>query len=163
MIRQFSAGGVVYKKVDNEILYLLRQNSGTSEWTLPKGWLDDASDGVNPGPMTLGVIRAKEDEIRSSALREVTEETGVQAKIVSRLGTVQFFFVDHTVQRVMKTVIFYLMEYQNDSDTGYSFETSAVLWVQKSQAQELLKKRKGEAALITKAEYMINSGQQTLL
>jgi predicted NUDIX family NTP pyrophosphohydrolase len=48
MIRQFSAGGVVYKKEAGNTLFLLKRNSlspgyyASGEWSLPKGWLDDS-------------------------------------------------------------------------------------------------------------------------
>jgi ADP-ribose pyrophosphatase YjhB (NUDIX family) len=169
MIRQFSAGGVVYKKNNGEILFLLRKNTSNSgyyasnEWSLPKGWLDDAPDGINPGPLTLGQKRATEDQIRNTALKEVAEEGGVSARIISRLGTTKFFFVDHNKQKVWKTVIFYLMEYQSDLPGGPGWESSGVSWKNADQAREMLKKRKGEAQLISKAEKLVISGQQGLI
>jgi len=169
MIRQFSAGGVVYRKTSEGIEFLLRKNAsspgypGSSEWSLPKGWLDDAPDGINPGPLTLGHKRATEDQIRNTAIKEVHEEGGVAAKIINRLGSVQFFFTDHNQQKVIKTVIFYLMEYQSNLPEGPGWESSAVSWYPPVQARDMLKKRKGEAGLIEKAEKLINNNQQTLL
>lgn len=159
----------MYKKVGNEVFFLLRQSSPSPKypnsgvWSLPKGWLDDDADGQSPGPMTLGKKRASEDQIQTAALKEVEEEGGVRAKIVSRLGTIQFFFVDQNREKVLKTVIFYLMEYTNDLSEGFGSETSAVNWVSAEQAKVILKKRKGEAELISKAEKMISSGQQSLI
>jgi 8-oxo-dGTP pyrophosphatase MutT (NUDIX family) len=169
MIRQFSAGGVVYKQSDGQTLFLLCKSTpspgypGSNEWSLPKGWLDDAPDGVNPGPLTLGQKRATEDQIRETALKEVREEGGVEARIITRLGSIQFFFTDHNQQKVMKTVIFYLMEYQADLPQGPGWESSAVAWYTADAAREILKKRKGEAQLVSQAEKMIQSGQQSLL
>ncbi len=156
MIRQFSAGGVVYKKEAGKILFLLKRNSLTpgyyasGEWSLPKGWLDDA--GLDqPGPKTLGLKRATSEEMQSAALREVREETGVEAKIINRLGTVRFFFVDHHREKVLKTVIFFLMEYQADFPESFSSETSEIKWVSLNEAADLLVKRKGEYEIIKKA------------
>ncbi len=156
MIRQFSAGGVVYKIHQDQVLFLLRKGSvnpdykGSTDWSLPKGWLDDAGPEM-PGPYTLGHKRATADQIQAAALREVAEETGVNAQIVSRLGSVQFFFVDSRHQKVFKTVIYFLMRYMSDLPAGFGYETSQITWVSAVDAKELLKNRKGEYDLIIKA------------
>jgi ADP-ribose pyrophosphatase YjhB (NUDIX family) len=164
MIRKFSAGGVVYKKSADQILFLIRQStfspsfSPFSAWSLPKGWLDDAAPG-QPGPLTLGLKRASPAEIEQTALREVREETGVEAKIIGRLGTDQFFFTDEKKQKVFKTVIFFLMEYIRDLPEGFGPETSQVNWVDVDTACNLLAKRKGECKLIRQAILKINETQ----
>ena len=169
MVRQFSAGGVVYKLIDGKAKFLIRQNSTSAgyysggEWSLPKGWLDDALDGINPGPLTLGIKRATEQEMKTAALREVAEEGGVEAEIVNRLGDVKFFFTDHNHNKVFKIVVFYLMRYLRNLPEGFGPETSSVMWVNCDKAKEMLKKLKGEAGLIAKAEKLIYSGQQSLI
>jgi 8-oxo-dGTP pyrophosphatase MutT (NUDIX family) len=156
MIRQFSAGGVVYKNEDGKTLFLLKRSSlqtgyyASGQWSLPKGWLDDAGPD-QPGPYTLGRKRVTPEEVQASALREVREETGVEARIISRLGTEQFFFVDHHHQKVLKTVIFFLMEYVRDLPAGFDRETSEIRWVREGEAGKLLAKRKGEYEIIKKA------------
>ncbi len=156
MIRQFSAGGVVFKKDQSRILFLLKKSSLTpgyyaaGEWSLPKGWLDDAGPD-QPGPFTLGQKRATSDQVRAAALREVREETGVAAEILSRLGDVKFVFTDHHHEKVFKTVIYFLMEYVRDLPEGFDSETSEIRWVTQQEAPSLLKKRKGESDLIIKA------------
>ena len=125
-------------------------------WCLPKGWLDDAGPGL-PGPFTLGQKKATSTEVEQSALREVREESGIEAKIIERLGTEQFFFVDRNKEKVFKTVIFFLMEYVRDLPEGFDFETSEIRWVTADEALLLLKPRPGESALITKASLIINS------
>jgi 8-oxo-dGTP pyrophosphatase MutT (NUDIX family) len=160
MTRQFSAGGVVYKKEAGKTLFLLKRNTlspgyyASGDWSLPKGWIDD--DGPDqPGPETLGRKRATSDEVQAAALREVREETGVEAKILSRLGIVRFFFVDHHHDKIMKTVIFFLMEYIGDLSQGFSSETSEVKWVGLDDAATMLVKRKGEYEIIKKAADML--------
>lgn len=151
MIRHFSAGGVVYKKDGSEVLFLIKLNSGEPKvWCLPKGWLDDAALGV-PGPRTLGKIRATTQEVRDTALREVREETGVEAKIISRLGENKFIFLNEQKEKVFKTVIYFLMQYVADLPAGFDYETSAIKWVTLDRARELLKQRRGEFALIETA------------
>jgi 8-oxo-dGTP pyrophosphatase MutT (NUDIX family) len=160
MIRQFSAGGVVFRKKDNQIEFLLKKNTfskpypGSNEWSLPKGWLDDAGPD-QPGPFALGQKKATHEEVEVAALREVREETGVEAKIISRIGTDQFFFVDHHHEKVFKTVIFFLMLYIKDLPEGFSSETSEVKWVSFDEACQLLQKRKGECEIIKKAKNLL--------
>jgi len=160
MVRQFSAGGVVYRKQGQLTLFLVKKSSQTpgyyapGQWCLPKGWLDDAGPD-KPGPKTLGLKRATSQEVAATATREVAEETGVKAKIISRLGSNQFFFVDHNREKVLKTVIFFLMEHVSDLPTGFSAETSEIKWVTADEASRLLAKRKGEAELVKKAASLL--------
>jgi 8-oxo-dGTP diphosphatase len=160
MVRQFSAGGVVYKKMEGKLLFLLCKSSSSSAfysknpWYLPKGWLDDAELG-QPGPFTLGLKKATSTEVEQSALREVREEAGVEARIMQRLGNVQFFFINELHEKVFKTVIFFLMEYVSELSGGFGSETSEVKWVDLGQAHDLLKSRKGEYELLVKASTLI--------
>ena len=160
MIRQFSAGGVVFKKENDRFLFLLKKGSlspgyyASGEWSLPKGWLDDAGPDL-PGPYTLGLKKATSGEVEQAALREVREETGVEAGIVRRLGNEQFFFVDHHHEKVFKTVIYFLMSFVSDLPQGFGSETSEIKWVELSEARVLLKKRKGEYELILKASGLL--------
>lgn len=163
MIRQFSAGGVVYRKDNQESLFLLCLSSPStifsSSWGLPKGWLDDLADGSLPGPLTLGQKRATDDQIREAALREVREEAGVEAKIISRLGTEQFFFTDQTNQKVFKTVIYFLMEYMRDLPEGFGSETCEIRWTDLDEANLLLAKRRGQYSLLKKAAQIISENE----
>ena len=38
--RQFSAGGVVYKRQNSHLYFLVIKHSGHKRWVLPKGWID---------------------------------------------------------------------------------------------------------------------------
>jgi len=153
MIRQFSAGGVVYKKEGGQILFLICKSSdpvAKSPWCLPKGWLDDAADGI-PGPRTLGKIKASPGEVEQAALREVQEEGGIEARVINRLGYEKYVYTDEQKQRIFKIVIFYLMEFVRDLPEGFGFETSEIKWADINEAKDLLKSRKGEYELIIKA------------
>ncbi|OGD10655.1 hypothetical protein A2397_00090 [Candidatus Amesbacteria bacterium RIFOXYB1_FULL_44_23] len=153
MVRHFSAGGIVYRKLNSQFQFLVCKSSNQfmkDPWCLPKGWLDDASDGI-PGPKTLGTSRASTAEVEETALREVREEAGVEARIVQRLGSVQYVFSLADNQKVFKTIIFFLMEYLRDLPEGFGYETSEIVWVDASEACRLLKNRKGECDLIKKA------------
>jgi len=80
MKREFSAGGVVFKREKEKILWLVRRAAGGENyrgnlgWTLPKGWIDDRDSGKNPGPKAAGEERATEEDLQAAAVREVEEK-----------------------------------------------------------------------------------------
>lgn len=138
ILREFSAGGVVFKKIegknqDSEVLWLVARNTPSEMfpqeiWRLQKGWIDDREGGKHPGPISSGEVKATEADLQKGALREVREEGGVIAKIIRKIGTSKYF-MNSTRGRVMKFVTFYLMEYLSDAPEGFCFETSEVLWL----------------------------------
>ncbi len=80
-----SAGGIVFHK--NSIL-LLKRSSGL--WVLPKGRVE------------------KGESSKEAAIREVKEETGIEAKIVGEAGTIYYSFYDND-NRYNKKVVWYTM------------------------------------------------------
>jgi len=86
--REFSAGGVVIK--DKKEVLLIKNPSNV--WTFPKGHIE-------PG-------ETKEQ----AAIREVKEETNIDAQIVDYLGEISYFFTWGGV-KIYKTVYFFLMRY----------------------------------------------------
>lgn len=149
--REFSSGGVIFK--GNKWLIAASMPSELYPkkiWILPKGWLDDASPGV-PGPMASGNIRATEEILKQTALREVREEAGIEAKIISKIGTQKFYYTHPVRGKILKFVTSYLMEWVKDLPEGYDGETSEVRWIPYDEAlktlsipreKELLKKAK---------------------
>jgi 8-oxo-dGTP pyrophosphatase MutT (NUDIX family) len=65
------AGAVVFRKHDNETLYLVVSSSDGANWVLPKGHID-------PG-----------ETPEMTALRELVEEAGVLGAVVERLSIKQ--------------------------------------------------------------------------
>lgn len=132
LTREFSSGGVVFKRSGNETLWLIRKTVTSdlfpeSYWMLPKGWLDDAGDGI-PGPMASGMKKADEKTLQETAIREVKEETGVNAKIVDKIETAKYFYNHPERGKVLKFVTFYLMEWTHDLPEGFDGETSEIAW-----------------------------------
>jgi len=133
VLREFSSGGVVFKKEKGEILWLIAKTVPSEVfpepvWRLPKGWIDDESEGI-PGPMASGKVKADEESLQKTALREVREEGGVEAKIISKLGSHKYFYTNPTRGKIFKFVTFYLMEYLRDLPEGFDGETSEVAWL----------------------------------
>ena len=87
MVLEVSSGGVVV--FGNAILLLKKYNG---DWVLPKGRLE------------------KGENIKSAALREVLEETGVKGEIINYIGAVHYNYKNlKEDELVSKTVHWYLM------------------------------------------------------
>ena len=113
--RAVSAGGVV---VDHGptgrrvVLIARRAATGALQWTLPKGRLEAA------------------ESLTEAALREVLEETGLQCRIVSELGVVDYWFVWHPDGvRYHKFVHYYLMAHDGEPARPRDDEAEDVQWV----------------------------------
>lgn len=142
VLREFSAGGVVYKKEGEEILWLITKSTPSelfpvASWRLPKGWLDDENDGKDPGPLARGDNKANTEDLEKAALREVSEEGGVEAKIVEKIMTEQYF-ITRGGEKAMKFVTYFLMEWIKDRPEGHDFETSEVAWLSYEAARKKL-------------------------
>lgn len=111
-ITEWSAGGIVLRRSGREqIEVLLIQHSTHNGWSFPKGW-------VEPG-----------ETPQQAAIREVEEESGVQAEIIADLPPTRYFFVNREKRRVAKTVTWYLMRYTGEGNQTHAFEVSAVEWL----------------------------------
>ena len=156
MKREFSAGGIVYKKAQSEkrkpssraqvegaqnteILWLIRRPKGgkgyrgSLGWTFPKGWIENK--------LKAKSAKRKANERESpeeSALREVAEEGGIKAKIIKKLPTLKVFFTDEDNQKVMKFITYFVMEWLEDLKEGFGWETEEIRWVSKDEAMGLL-------------------------
>src|ERR671935_2744986 len=109
---EISAGGVVYRRVHDEVEICLaarRTRRGDLAWGLPKGLIEP------------------EEAPEKAALREVAEETGLQAEIDQDLGTVRYFYVWEGV-RVRKQVRFYLMRATGGDVSNHDDEMEDVRW-----------------------------------
>lgn len=138
VLREFSSGGVVYRKSGSQVKWLIAKNTPSKQfpndiWRLQKGWIDDREVGDHPGPISSGEVKATEKDLQKGALREVREEGGVIAKIIKKIETSKYFMTS-TRGRVMKFVTFYLMEYVKDAPEGFCFETSEIAWLSFEEA-----------------------------
>ncbi len=158
--REFSSGGVVFKKDGPQVLWLVRKTAASDlypkqYWMLPKGRIDDA-EGDKPGPMASGKIKADAVSLETAALREVEEEGGVNAKIIKKIGTSIYSFTDPLVGKIVKFVTFYLMEYAGDLPEGFCWETEEVKWLPYNEAYKQLSFG-GEKQILKKASDILHS------
>src|SRR6266480_3019571 len=95
MRREFSAGGVVVRRLRGRWMLAAIQPAGRKPtvWALPKGI-------IGPG-----------EKADQAALRKVAEETGVEARLVTKLGDIRYVYT-WAGERVFKVVSFYLLRYR---------------------------------------------------
>jgi len=129
--REYSAGGVVIK--DRREVLLIKNPSGI--WTFPKGHIE-------PG-------ETKEQ----AAVREVKEETNIDAEIVDYLGEISYSFVWAGV-RIYKTVYFFLMRYVAGIPAP-SWEVKDARFFDLERAKKLLR-YKGDKAIFSRALERLN-------
>ncbi|HEY7755346.1 MAG TPA: NUDIX hydrolase [Actinomycetota bacterium] len=109
---EVSAGGVVYRGADDGLEVCLaarRTRRGELAWGLPKG-------AVEP-----------DESPEEAAIREVLEETGLEAEIEGDLGTIRYFYVWEGV-RVRKRVRFFLMRATGGDVADHDEEMEDVRW-----------------------------------
>jgi 8-oxo-dGTP pyrophosphatase MutT (NUDIX family) len=137
--RELSAGGVVVRRLRGGWRLAAIRPGGKSVWALPKG-------NVAPG----------EDPARAAA-REVAEETGVEASLVTKLGDVRYVYTWEG-ERVFKIVSFYLFRYRRgrigDVPPDLAFEVDEARWLPLEDAERLLA-YKGEREMAARARGLL--------
>jgi 8-oxo-dGTP pyrophosphatase MutT (NUDIX family) len=112
---EHSSGGAVISIREGAPHVALIATRGRTRWGLPKG-------AVSQGETS-----------EQAALREVLEETGLQAEIIRPLDTIEYYFrAGDTLIR--KRVDFYLMRYLGGELTPQLSEVDDVEWVELSSA-----------------------------
>ncbi len=137
--RQISAGGVIYKKTPEGVEVALISVKGGKVWGLPKGTAE------------------KGENLARTAHREVKEETGLDGKILSNLGHIEYFFTlrdDAELRRIFKIVYFFLMEYTSGVVTDHDDEVDECRWFPIDEAVRLMK-YEDEKGILKKAKRLI--------
>jgi 8-oxo-dGTP pyrophosphatase MutT (NUDIX family) len=122
--REFSAGGVVVRRLRGEWqLAAIRPGGREGVWALPKG-----------------LVRADERP-EAAAAREVREETGVDARLVAKLGDVRYVYT-WSGERIFKVVSFYLFRYSSGRlgalEPEHAHEVAEARWLPLAEAPRLL-------------------------
>jgi len=136
MRREFSAGGVVIRRIKGEWhLAAIRPGGKQDVWALPKGLI------------------GKGEKAADTALREVSEETGVEGRLVEKLGDVRYVYT-WKGDRVFKVVSFFLVRYSRgrlgDLPDAFRHEVDETRWLPLAEAPELLSYG-GEREMASKA------------
>jgi len=123
--REFSAGGVVVRRIRGEWRMAAIRPGGKrpGTWALPKGL-------IGPG-----------EKPEETALREVAEETGVEARSLGKLGDVRYVYT-WDGERIFKVVSFYLLRYRSgrlgDIPPEHAHEVAETRWLPLEAAPSLL-------------------------
>ncbi len=119
---EFSAGGIVYKKTGARTFILIAQHSGHHGWVFPKGLIGDKKKGE------------KKEE---AAIREVKEETGIDAEIIKPLLPITYWYVWEGEKR-KKTVYYFLMKSITGDTSKHDHEMETVEWIDSERTLEKL-------------------------
>jgi 8-oxo-dGTP pyrophosphatase MutT (NUDIX family) len=124
--QEFSAGGVLVLTVRGCPMVAAIRPRGKPEgvWALPKGNID-------PG-----------EAAAETAVREVREETGVEGRLVEKLGDVRYVYTRRGGVRVFKVVSFFLCRAGRgrigDIDEEMRIEVAEARWLPLEKAPQLL-------------------------
>jgi 8-oxo-dGTP pyrophosphatase MutT (NUDIX family) len=159
--KEYSAGGVVYKKNDkDQTVFLLGKHSGYRKWVLPKGLIEE------------------DEEQITTAVRETQEEMGIKARLIDNKPLhieTYSYIADYKNSsqsspqdpektrrvkkyqeqgggeyKVYKTVTFYLMEYVSGDPKNHGWEMEECNWFEFDEALELMS-FEGEKQALQKA------------
>lgn len=109
-MKENSAGGVVFRKVNGKVQILMIEDR-FGHWTLPKGKQE-------PG---------ESDE--ETALREIEEETGIKGRIIQSLVFIHYTYEHQDLGEVEKTVHYFLAEALNGKETPQLEEINGIAWL----------------------------------
>ncbi len=154
MPREISAGGVVVRKAELgwEVAVIEpRREGGTSNSAKRKSGKQGQVLALPKGIVDPG------EEADQTAVREVFEETGINAAIVTKLTDIKYVYVRSwgDKQRVFKIVSFFLLRYESgeidDVSREMRIEVKQALWIPLEGAERRLSYR-GERDVMRKAQ-----------
>jgi 8-oxo-dGTP pyrophosphatase MutT (NUDIX family) len=118
--REFSAGGVLVRTIRGRpMLAAIRPRGKDRVWALPKGHID-------PG-----------ESAAETAMREVREETGVEAALVEKLGDIRYWYM-RGGRRIAKVVSFFLLDYVSGELEDHDQEVERAEWMALDDAAQRL-------------------------
>jgi 8-oxo-dGTP pyrophosphatase MutT (NUDIX family) len=145
--RELSAGGVVVRRLRGAwYLAAIRPAGKTGVWALPKGNLGEGEPAAE------------------AASREVSEETGVDARLVRKLGDVRYVYTWEG-ERVFKIVSFYLFRYRKGRlgtlGGQHAHEVAEARWFRLDRASQLLS-YSGEQEMAERARALLAADENPL-
>jgi 8-oxo-dGTP pyrophosphatase MutT (NUDIX family) len=137
MIREFSAGGVVVRRMRGRpFVAVVRVRDDVL--ALPKGHPDAGESAAD------------------AAWREVREETGLEAELVEKLDDIRYWYV-RGGERVMKIVSFFLFRYRRGRVADHDHEVQEAMWIPLDEAPDRLAYQ-GEREMATIALSRVTPG-----
>ena len=129
MQREFSAGGVLVRAIRGRPhVAAIRPQGRNRVWALPKGRIDAGESAAE------------------TAVREVREETGVEGRLVEKLGDVRYVYTatweGAKGERIFKVVSFFLLRAGRgrigEIDESMRIEVAEARWLPLEEAPRLL-------------------------
>lgn len=122
VVREYSAGGLVFDTHGRVAIIARHSRSGHLEWCLPKGHIE------------------KGETPQQTAVREIHEETGILGEVVDSIATIDYWFTG-TSQRVHKLVHHFALrqiggELTVDGDPDHEAEDA--IWVSFEDLDDVL-------------------------
>jgi 8-oxo-dGTP diphosphatase len=173
MVREFSAGGVVLRRMQGAwyIAAIEPQHEATRE-TLPEPVTaaaaipgSSSARKKHPRKLVLALPKGLVDEGEQpaeAALREVREETGVIATLVTKLTDIKYVYVRSwgDGEKVFKIVSFFLFRYQSgridEITEDMRIEVRQALWILLEEAPKKLAYG-GERQVVRRAQQYVES------
>jgi 8-oxo-dGTP pyrophosphatase MutT (NUDIX family) len=160
MAREFSAGGVVVRRMQGRWFIAVIEPRRDSQ---PKNAKKPHSEGKLRHVLALpkGLVDQGERP-EDTAVREVREETGVEASTLAKLTDIKYFYVRtwSDQQRVFKVVSFYLLLYRSgrigEISEEMRVEVEKSLWLPIDEAVAQLS-YKGEREVVQKAQEYLHA------
>jgi 8-oxo-dGTP pyrophosphatase MutT (NUDIX family) len=141
---QLSAGGVVCRHSPaGQLEVALIATQEGERWGLPKGLVEES------------------EALEETALREVREETGLEAEVVGRLEPIEYWYwwdEDGQKVRYHKKVYFFLMAYRGGDVAQHDFEVEEARWFPIDQAIEQASYRT-EREVLQQVKERVGSGK----
>ncbi len=140
--RAISAGGVVGRRGQKGIEVVVCGRESDGVWGLPKGKPDQG------------------ETLEAAAVREVSEETGLDVEIAAKVGVIEYWFRQDG-RRYHKWVHHYLMKAVGGDTTKHDLEYDRVEWMPVEEAIKRLTYR-NEVEIIAKAREMLEEKSDLL-
>lgn len=117
VLREPTAGGVVYRKNDKGEVEILLIQDAKDRWTIPKGHIEEG------------------ESAKDTAAREITEETGLKHLTVqSWLGKINFQYRRQQSLVLMTTEIFLVHAFKNSEDLVPEDWMNGIKWFSANEA-----------------------------
>ena len=117
---EVSAGGLVLRRRESGLDALLIGRGTPRLWSLPKGHVENR------------------ETHEQAALREVREETGCWAELITKLSDISYWFYLRRSKH-KKSVHFYLMRYLSGDTANHDHEVDEAAWFDIMAAKKMLK------------------------